>query len=360
MNKHDVLLLQQIRQYPSLTITLPTHRTVPDNQQDPIRLRNLLSEATDRVLGEFSKREVDGLLTNLEQIAATVDHQQNLDGLVLFVNQELAQAHRLPFTVPERVLMDEGFATRDLVLALNRTVRYWVLALSENATRLYEATRDSLVEVTGEGFPMVHTGPGGQTALPAHDVNVSAYRDERHRQFFRAVDEQVGLFMKDDPLPLVLLGVDRYLSFYAEVGEYAKEVVAEIQGNYDKHSTHELAEVVWPVAKEALLAEHMQVLELLNTAVGERRIATTIDDIWRSAKEGRGRMLLVEENYHFPGQLDETGWVLTVADDPTAPDVLDDAVDDIIEQVLEKGGQVKFLPDGTLADYQSLVLLLRY
>lgn len=57
MNCHDVLALQQISGYPTLTITLPTHRTSPDNQQDPIRLRNLVTQATDRLLGEFSKRE---------------------------------------------------------------------------------------------------------------------------------------------------------------------------------------------------------------------------------------------------------------------------------------------------------------
>ena len=52
MNRHDVLALQQISGYPALTITLPTHRTSPDNQQDPIRLRNLVTQATDRLLAE--------------------------------------------------------------------------------------------------------------------------------------------------------------------------------------------------------------------------------------------------------------------------------------------------------------------
>ncbi len=360
MNRHDVLLLQQIKQYPCVTITLPTHRTNPDNQQDPIRLRNLVSEASNRLLEEFSKREAANILARLEETANSVDHQHNLDGLALFVNEDIGFAHKLPFTVPARVIVDETFATRKLVLALNRTVRYWVLALSENTTRLYEATRDALVEVTSEGFPLTHDGPGGKMGLPSGPANPSAYRDEYHRKFFREVDEKLGLFLADDPLPVFVLGVDRYLSFFDEVTQHQNKILDRVLGNYDKHSLPELVDVVWPVAKEALLAEHMKVMELLNTAVGERRVATAVDNIWRAAQEGRGRVLIVEETYHFPARLDETGWHLTVADSATDPDVIDDAVDEIIEAVLAKGGEIAFVLDGSLTDYQRMVLLLRY
>lgn len=360
MNRHDVLLLQQIKQYPCVTITLPTHRTIPDNQQDPIRLGNLVTEASDRLLQEFSKREAANILARLEETANNVDHQHNLDGLVLFVNEDIGFAYKLPFTVPARVTIDDTFATRKLVLALNRTVRYWVLALSENATRLFEATRDALVEITSEGFPLQHEGPGAKMKLPSGPKNVSAYRDEYHRQFFRRVDQQLSIFLADDPLPVLVLGVDRYLAFFDEVTENRRKILGQIQGNYDKHSLPELVDVVWPVAREALLAEHMKVLDKLNKATNERRVATTIDDIWRAAQEGRGRLLIVEENYHFPAHVDETGWHLTVADDPTAPNVIDDAVDEMIEAVLSKGGEVAFVPDGTLNDHQRLALTLRY
>ncbi len=33
MNRHEVKLLQQISGYPAVTITLPTHRTSPENQR---------------------------------------------------------------------------------------------------------------------------------------------------------------------------------------------------------------------------------------------------------------------------------------------------------------------------------------
>src|SRR5688572_12655230 len=137
MNRHDLRELQDVHAYPSLTITLPTHRIWPDSRQDPIRVKNLVTEATSRLRGEFSTRELAPLLERLEALVAGIDYRYTLDGLVLAVNKDFAREYVLPFALDERVVVDETFFIRDLVHALNRTRRYWVLSLSERTTRLF-------------------------------------------------------------------------------------------------------------------------------------------------------------------------------------------------------------------------------
>lgn len=247
MNRQDVRMLQQIRHYPALTITLPTHRAAPDNRQDPIRLKGLVKQATERLLGEFIRREIEPLLIRLEDLAASVNHHHNLDGLALFVSHDFARAVRLPFTLAERVVVDETFYTRNLVFALNRTPRYWVLVLSEKPTRLLEGTRDDLLEIEESGFPLKHTGPGGERPLPADfGINKSAYRDEKHRQFFRDVDAALKTVLADDPLPLAVVGVERYLAFFREVSDHKDAILTTLTGSHDSTSPHELGKLVWP------------------------------------------------------------------------------------------------------------------
>lgn len=361
MNRHDVQLLQQIRSYPSLTITLPTHRTFPDNRQDPIRVKNLITQAGERLLGEFSKREIDPLLTRLEQLANSLDYRNTLDGTAFFVNQDFGRVFTLPFAMPERVVVDETFATRDLIYALNRTSRYWVLVLSEQPTRLYEGTMDSLIELREGGFPMVHEGPGGATALPNDPaVQRSVVRDERHRQFFRQVDAAFKKFAADDPLPLALVGVDRLLSFFNEVSDHRDLILTSVLGSHDKTSAHELGQLVWPQVEAALAERRRGALDQLGQAVGAQRSASGVGEVWRMAHEGRGRLLLVEKDFHYPATVDETGMQLTPADDAAAPGVMDDAVDEIIETVLDKQGQVVFLDNGELDLHQRIALVLRF
>jgi hypothetical protein len=299
MNQRDVRLLQQITGYPCVTITLPTHRTVPENRQDPVRLKNLLAEATERLLGEFNKREIEALLKRLENQTSTVDFRNTLDGLALFVNQDFARAFRLPFTVKERVVVDESFFTRDLVHALNHSTRYWVLVLSEKPTRLYEGFNHILTEIEEGGFPMVHEGPGGEAPLPGgFGIKKSAYRDEKHLQFFRKVDEALKPFLANDPLPLIVVGVDRYHAFFNEVSAHTKAVIGTVTGSHDKTSPHELGKLVQPLVDTHRDGKRLEALEQLERAVNERKLVSTD---WRSlASRARGTRRSVIRRGGFP------------------------------------------------------------
>ncbi len=361
MNRHDVRQIQQIEGYPCVTITLPTHRTSPQNKQDPIRVKNLVRQAGDRLLEEFGKREIASLMNNLEKLTESIDYRYLLDGLVLFVNRDFARAFQLPFSPKERVVVDENFFTRELVFALNRTARYWALVLSEKPTRLFEGVGEHLTEIDDGGFPMTHQGPGGERPLPGGiGIEKTTYRDERHRQFFRQVDESLKFFMADDPLPLIVVGVERYLSFFNEISEYRDHVVGTLEGSHDKTSSHDLSKLVWPLVQEDLSRKRQEVFSLMEKAMGERKVASAPGDVWRAAQEGRGRILLVEEDFHYPARLDETSGGIIPAEDVNAPDVMDDAVDEIIETVLDKQGRVVFVDNGQLKDHHGIALILRY
>ncbi|MBN1619626.1 hypothetical protein JW890_02780 [candidate division WOR-3 bacterium] len=359
MNRHDVNFLQQMKSYPSVTMTLPAHRSAPENKQDPIRVKNLFKETTDRLLKEFGKREVEPLLTGLENAINSFDFQYSLDGLAFFANRDFARVFNLPFPLEERVVVEETFFTRDLVFALNRTPRYWFLALSEKPTKLFEGVRENLTEIREGGFPITHEGPGGSQPLPGgFGIDKSAHRDERHRQFFRKIDETLKPFIAEDPLPLALAGVDRYLSFYNEMSEHKKSIIASVEGSYDKISPHELGKLIWPEVEKKLAVSREEVLLDLEKAVGEKKFASNVTEVFLKAKEGRGRILLVEEDFHYPARFEEGK--LVPAEDPSAQGVIDDVVDDIIEEVLSKNGKVVFVNRGQLNEHGRIALILRY
>ena len=361
MNRHDVRLLQAIREYPSVSIILPTYRTAPENLKDPIRVKNLVKEAEDRLLQEFTWREVDSLTSRLNDLVEHIDYQYTTEGLAIYVNKDFSRAFALPFKPAEQVVVGETFATRNLVLALNRTQRYWLLALSEKPTRLFEGVRDSLVEITDGGFPMTNEGPGAATRLPGgQGINRSAYRDEKNRQFFSAVDAAFKEFMTDDELPLVVAGVDRNLAFFQEVSSHTSAIIGTLRGNYDKTTAHELADLVWPLVKANRAVQVDEVLSELDAAISAQSYASSITEVWQLAQEGRGSTLIVETGFHYPARVDKTGMFITPADDVTAPDVIDDAVDDLIETVMAKGGKVVFVDDGVLEQYQHITMILRY
>ena len=72
MNREDIQRLQAVRSYPAVSILMPTHLAAPENRQDPIRLRNLVGEATDRLLAELSRRDAQPVLDRLAALAGLI------------------------------------------------------------------------------------------------------------------------------------------------------------------------------------------------------------------------------------------------------------------------------------------------
>jgi len=361
MNRNEVQQLQSLSDPLSLSILMPTYRAYPDNQRDPIRLKNLVTEATNRLVTQYGKREVEPLLTRLETLTAEIDFRKTLDGLVLYVSPNFSRQYILPFSVKERVNLGETFATRDLVFALNRSPRYWTLVLSEKPTRLFEGVRDTLMEIREGEFPMTHLGPGGAESLPGgFGIKRSGMRDEYDRQFFRHVDEAFGRFLAADQLPLAVVGVQRNLAFFEEVSKHNKSTLCTLEGSHDKTSPHALGALVWPLVQEGLASQRKEIFNELEKAIGAKLFASGIQSIWQAAHEGRGAILLVEQGFHTSARVDSTGINLIPADNLAEPGVMDDAVDELIETVLAKGGQVVFTEDGTLEIHQRIALILRY
>ena len=361
MNYHDIRQLQAIRGYPALSILLPTYRTVPENRNDPIRVKNLVTEAQKRLLQEFNAREIAPLLKRLDEVVAQIDYAHLLDGLAIFVSNDSSYSYRLLFAPESRVIVDETFATRDLIRALHYAERYWVLVLSEKPTRLFEGSGETLSEVQGRSFPMSFEGPGGATRLPGGTgIEASTYSDVKHEQFFKSVDDAYKLIATEDPLPLVVVGVDRTLAFFQQASIHTASILVTVKGNYDKASPSELARIVWPLVHEKLSERTHDVLAELERAENTRKCVSTIGEVWRMAHEGRGDTVIVEKGFTYPATVDETGTMLSPAADATLPGVDDDAVDTIVETVMAKGGRVEFVNDGMLAKYQRIALILRF
>lgn len=357
ITRQDLNYLQSFVKIPALSILLPTHRTFPDNKQDPVRVKNLVEEAKTRLAAEFSQRDLEPLLQRLDALVSEIDYPYTLDGLALYVSHDFAKLYYLPFTVPDRVVIDQTFATRDLVYGMHREQRYWVLLLSQASTRLLAGTAETLEEVKDSNFPLEMTGPGATAPLP-YSAD-SSYLDDRHRRFFQQVDALFAKYSKDETLPLVVGGVDRQVSFFQEVSQFTSTIAGTLSGNFDRATTAELTPPVWSII-QAVRSEHQtKAFAELEDAIGTQKVVSTIEEVWRLARDGRGKLLLVEKNYHVPAIVTDGGG-LEIVDQVGGTEVMDDAIDEIIEAVLAKGGEVIFVDDDTLSSHHHIALTLRY
>ena len=82
-----------------------------------------------------------------------------------------------------------------------------------------------------------------------------------------------------------------------------------------------------------------------------------IDDVWQYARQGRGRLVVVEEDYRAQPSQEVDGRLVPAASG--VPDVMVDPVDELIEHVIRSGGSAEFFAPNALAGLGRIGLLLR-
>ncbi|HBL98581.1 TPA: hypothetical protein DDZ86_02970 [Candidatus Dependentiae bacterium] len=376
MNRKDLKFLESHQKYPSVSILVKTHRTMPAAEQDPIAVKNAVSEVKERLKKEFSERDVKKLLDNLDSIVGQIDYAHSTDGLAIFVNEDVKLVYSLPYPVENRVSIETTFLVRDILIALNRLTNYWVLALSEKPTRLFYGTGATLSEViependtmgiSRDGFPLDYIKPEvGETANKIGNTVLwnshqdAAYLDDRKKTFFKKVDELLLRFTSVYKRPLFVVGAEKNIVLFEDVTKH--KIAGRVHGDFSHQFVRDLEKVVWPEVQKYLDKVAAQKLVELDEAVGKLHHAFGIEMVWRMAHEGRVKDLIIEDGFLVSGVIDkEHRERLTLATDPKAINVMDDVVNVLIENILEKGGVVTFVKPGTLKEQKRIAAILRY
>ncbi len=339
MNRALLAELQSHRSYPSVTVLYNALPEAPlESSHKHAVTRALLDEADRRLKGDVDDAMRTGLLNTLRDLSAQASAEHGSKAVALCVAPDYQAVVHLGKEVTERVVIDETFATRDLVADLNRTALYRVVAVSDNSARLFLGDRQRLVEERNTVWPQ--TRESEQSSALWRKQVVASLQAE-HKNF---------------ALPTLIAGAARYVRHTANNAHVP--TVGFIPGNHDRTSWRHLHHLAWPLISDWMRADSARALEQLENARSQCRFAGGLDEVWTLANEGRVALLVVEENFVVAARVN--GNHLDRDVDPTAPDVVDDLIDEVIEVVLKHDGSVVIVADETLAQHQRIGAVLRF
>jgi hypothetical protein len=337
MNRSLLDQLQQMRSFPSITILMNTTPSAMLNDDEQASARRLIDAASQR-LSKLDGVDPGVFVARMNELLATCSDERAGHALAMCVSSDHSVVVTLGSAVDERVVIDETFATRDLVADLHRTAVYGVLTVSDAQVRAFLGDSQRLVEQRS-----------GQWPLQRPD-------DTSNTIWLQQVDAAVRALHLENPIPVVTAGVDRSTSRWIDAEAF--DVVGHIGGNHDRTAASELHTLVWPVVLDWKALRQDRALKQLDQARSAKRYASGVDEIWPLASEGRVDLLVVEDDYALSARIDNNGHLHPTEDRDR--DVVDDVVDEIIEAVIQNGGHTTFVGPSTLDQHGSMAAVLRF
>ncbi|TXD85283.1 hypothetical protein ESY86_00430 [Subsaximicrobium wynnwilliamsii] len=335
-----------------------THRTSPDNEKDTIALKNLCKEAEERLLADERKRDAKLLIKRIQELASQIDHRHNLESLILFVNEDLAEYTRLPFKVKDRIVIDHSFATRDLVRALHQEANYLILVLSQHKVRLIEAFNDKVLKEYSDSFPMENTQFYSTNKA---ELSNASRQSSLIAEFFNRVDKEVNEVRKTHALPVLICTEQSNYHEYLKVADQKQGLFDMFlnKNRLDEKAQH-IVEDAWKILKAHVIERNNAQKQELVKAVSSGKYLSDVNDIYRAILEGRVQTLFIEEGLFQPGLMEDNIIRFVSEKERSKKAVTDDIYDELIEINMNYGGNTVFLPKGELTEFDGFGAITRY
>jgi hypothetical protein len=381
LSKEFIKELLTIEQEPCLSLYMPTHRSHPENLQDPIRFKNLLRQLEESLSQKYSSGEVKKYIEPLEALAdddSLWNHTSN--GLAVFSADGLFKVVGLPVSVDELAVVADSFHTKPLRQYMQSTDRYHVLGLSLHDIRLFEGNRHSLTEIElmpdipetitealGDDLTDKHStvasygGTGGESSSMHHGHG--GRKDELEKdaeRFFRVVANNIyERYSKPSDLPLILAALPEHHNLFQKVNKNPLLLTDGIAINPSSISPDTLAKMAWEIMEPEYNLKLDSLVARFEQARANDKGSDDYKEVAIAAVEGRIDTLIVEADRIIPVRITNLVTGNTQKKDLTNPKV-DDLLDDMGELVIEMGGQVMVLPTGKMPSETGLAAIFRY
>lgn len=383
-NVTKALVKQLLTTYksPCLSLYMPVHRSHPDNQQDPIRLKNLTKQLEESLLLKYSAAEAFKILEPLVALADDIDFRSHVSqGIAVFCAPRYFKVVGLPITVSELAVVADSFHTKPLRQYLQAPNRYHLLGLSLHEVHLYEGNQHSLTEVKlplevtqsseelfihdqlSEKHSTVasYGGSGGQHSNMHHGHG--GFREEVEKdaeRFFRAVAAGIAeSYSKPSGWPLMLAALPEHHSLFFQVNKNPMLLSEAIPLNPNTLTPETLIGKAWEIMEPV----YLQKLDDLAGRFIQARVNGKGSDDYKeiavAAVAGRVETLIVEADRIIAVRITNLVTGNTQKKDIQNPQV-DDLLDDMGELVTKMGGQVMVLPADRMPTQTGVAAIFRY
>ena len=346
---------------PLISLYQPTHRSFPDNKQDPIVFKNLLRVIENSLEQLPGFDSIDTIMKPFYELKEDKDFWNHTsEGVAVFANIEKCIVYNLHIPVKELGVVANSFHIKPLIKAFQSTENYHLLGLSRENFTLYHGNRYGFEEVAIDpDAPRTMKEVLGDQLSDPYFGDVKDEINKDTEKYFRYVDSFVlENHSKTSKLPLVLVALTEYHSEFKKISNNPHLLEEGINKSIESMELDEIEKKA-RIIIGAINTEKMQKMtESYAQSEAQSLGSSDLVQVAKAAFESRVESILIEEDKIIPGRIDNsTGKIKSGdIDNPN----FDDVLDDLAELVLSGGGEVFVLTKDNMPSATGIAAIYRY
>jgi len=343
--------------FPCVSIIMPFEPKMKSKNELVSALRLAVEKVEKKLFEEFSADIALLVIQKLSSIVKDLSFSTHKKGLAIYVSPVFEKVLYLDIELEENVLVNRSFNIRDLVKSKKKVKKYLVLQITENKCNLYSGVSTGVQKIFSYSIESVSNKTPLMPGL--HLKNNQYCISCQNKDFLHRIDNTLDFIMGSHHVPLFLIGKPAFTTKFMMITKYINFVIEEIESAYPGEDTEEIKKIMMPYTSDWEKVYQKFISGQLKATVSAGKCVSGITDVFESAMHHNGRLLLVAENFQYQAAYAKPGeMIYNTTHGFSSFSYINDAIDEIIEKILDAGGDVEFVSEKIMKHYGHIVLML--
>lgn len=358
-NSDEAAVISSVHYPPAVSIIQAFEPMMTPKKQLEQQLKVALHTVESRLRADYPEDKALAVIQKLKNTIQNLNYTTHKKSVAIFVSPLVEKVFYLEVPVEEKIIIDESFEIRDLVYSKKQNIQYLVMLLSETKSEMYLGNCSK--------FLLIKSNKNIEAVLDDSPERVANFSDmDRHNEilldkFLRHMDEDLSIVLKAYNLPVFVLGSEKVSAHFRKITKHGEHLIKFIHGNYQEANEGEIRKVMQPYIRNWRDIKQQELLQHLEGAMSGHKLAVGIEEVWAKAMHKNSRLLVVEKDFIYPATHGSNPDIIYKADLNASNTLyIKDAVDDVIEKVIDNGGDIEFVENDVLKEYNRIALVQYY
>jgi hypothetical protein len=311
----------------SISILIPTQRAGRETRQNPIYFKNAVDRSAELLTQcGMNASDIQLYLEPLDKLVADRDFwQTQLDGLAVYLHNDLFKLIKVPYTLTKTVIVGDRFHIKPILPVFQDGDRFAYLILNRAQIQLMVGGRFGFTRIDfPDGTPismdeaLQYEDPERQmqahssSAPHARGQNITFHGHEASQEdqrnlmrFFQIIDKAIKSLLGSRGMPMILIGTDDMRGLYMKVSAYSGLLDRPVRINPGGCAPEELHQLAWEAFQPELDKDEQEKLARFQSLFGNGELATDLKTILEAAEQGRVNALLVPRKVAVWGSIEQ-------------------------------------------------------